>query len=947
MNEQFTRISVFQNAVYTEGAPVVVRASSVIRDNDSGCLLAQVKLYSISDKVIRSVVIELSCFDSDGTRTATLPYEYTDLQIGRGAHFGTQSPIYLSDTVTRTVSVKITAVSFADGSVWQNAGGAFTVIPVGKPIDSVITDSGALAEYRKRFGASAVYAAVECADLYICTCGEICKKDETRCPHCGSDLAELRSFDVNASSRAALYEKAIALSKSNSPKKHREAKDIFTSLSGYEDSDSLALSCDEQIAKDKKDMIKMGICLIPIVAIVIILAVLAYNTYLAPTIAYNTGNYGKYITSKQLTEFAIPEDVTEIKTGAFDNCTGLKKIIIHDGVTKIGDRAFKNCTGLTSVAIPDSVTEIGDNAFENCTNLVEVNIPYGVTEIGDGTFRKCKSLTGIEIPGSVVAIGNSAFEECEKIEDLVIPDSVMIIGDRAFAIIPFDNLTFGRGVRSVGRDAFCYYAMDNLHVQDISAWLRISFANENSNPMNAAQYVYLNGEVLKDLVIPEGTASIGAYAFYDLGSLDSVHIPASLRSIGVDAFNWCFVDNTYISDLSAWCTMDFGNEYSVTGGNLYVNGEAISDLTVPENVTEIKNYAFCRFYHLGDVVIGRNVERIGMMAFGDSNMWRITVDEHNPAYVCVDGTLYTRDMKTLIRVYGHYSDEFTVPSSVTSIAPYAFYCMGLRSVTIPSSVTSIGDSAFRRCRELSRIEIPSSITKIGNYTFGECISLTEAIIHEGVTSIGEYAFSSCQLLTNVSLPHSVEYIGEYAFLSCESIVGTEYEGAYYIGNEQNPYVALYKSASTSITAVNVHRNTKHILDHAFEGCEQIESIDLPNGLISIGSYVFRDCWLDELELPKSLKRIGNGAFFQCRGFKEIVIPEGVTEIGSGTFYHSTLEKVYIPKSVTKIGNEAFFQYYRYFTDIYYAGSAEEWSEIEIGYNNSAFLETKIRYNKKP
>ena len=108
MNEQFTRISVFQTAVYTEGAPVVVRASSVLRDNESGCLLAQVKLYSISDKVIRSVGIELSCFDADGTRTATLPYEYADLQIGRGAHFGTQSPIYLSDTVTHTVSVKIT-----------------------------------------------------------------------------------------------------------------------------------------------------------------------------------------------------------------------------------------------------------------------------------------------------------------------------------------------------------------------------------------------------------------------------------------------------------------------------------------------------------------------------------------------------------------------------------------------------------------------------------------------------------------------------------------------------------------------------------------------------------------------------------------------------------------------------------------------------------------------
>lgn len=76
---------------------------------------------------------------------------------------------------------------------------------------------------------------------------------------------------------------------------------------------------------------------------------------------------------------------------------------------------------LTSVTIPDSVTSIGSGAFENCGSLTNVNIPNGVTYIGYGTFSGCSSLTGVTIPNSVTDIGQRVFtavvpDQCDNPE---------------------------------------------------------------------------------------------------------------------------------------------------------------------------------------------------------------------------------------------------------------------------------------------------------------------------------------------------------------------------------------------------------------------------------------------------------------------------------------------------------------------------------------------------
>ena len=91
----------------------------------------------------------------------------------------------------------------------------------------------------------------------------------------------------------------------------------------------------------------------------------------------------------------IPNSVTTIGEGAFDDCTGLTSINIPNSVTTIGDEAFYGCSGLTSIDIPNSVTTIGDDAFWDCTGLTSINIPKSVTSIGDDAFYQCSGLKDV------------------------------------------------------------------------------------------------------------------------------------------------------------------------------------------------------------------------------------------------------------------------------------------------------------------------------------------------------------------------------------------------------------------------------------------------------------------------------------------------------------------------------------------------------------------------
>jgi len=130
----------------------------------------------------------------------------------------------------------------------------------------------------------------------------------------------------------------------------------------------------------------------------------------------------------------IPNSLTEIHAGTFEDCHQVVKVAIPESVTTIGEGAFADCKSLASITLPESVTAIGDGAFAGCESLASITIPESVTAIGYKAFAGCESLASITIPESVITIGDGAFADCESLASITIPLSLYDHGRQAFDV---------------------------------------------------------------------------------------------------------------------------------------------------------------------------------------------------------------------------------------------------------------------------------------------------------------------------------------------------------------------------------------------------------------------------------------------------------------------------------------------------------------------------------
>ena len=306
--------------------------------------------------------------------------------------------------------------------------------------------------------------------------------------------------------------------------------------------------------------------------------------------------------------------------------------------------------------------------------------------------------SNIAIPNTTDNISAYAFLGCTSLTSVTIPNSLKSIGENAF-----------RGCSS----------LKSVNISDLSSWVKINFANDDSNPLVYAHNLYVNGELASNIAIPNTIDNISAYAFNDCTSLTSVTIPNSVTIIGNDAFCGC----------SGLTSVIMQNSVKSIGNGSFFGCSSLCSIDIPNSVTTIGSSAFGACSSLASITIHNGVISIGSAAFSECS--------------------------SLVSI--------VIPNSVEYIYSGAFEnCSSLTSIELPNSIDIIDYGLFAGCSSLTSISIPNSVKGIEEVAFYNCSALSSVFLGSNVIYINRLAFSNCKELLDVYCTSNVAPVLESA-----------------------------------------------------------------------------------------------------------------------------------------------------------------------------------------
>lgn len=402
----------------------------------------------------------------------------------------------------------------------------------------------------------------------------------------------------------------------------------------------------------------------------------------------------------------------------------------------------------------------------------------------------------------------------------------------------------------------------------------------------------LNDDTIEDIVIPaqyRGKKVYGikdaiynstgyAGAFRGKTNIKTVTVKEGVENIGKYSFYEC-PNLTTVTILNGVTSISESTFRECTG---------LISITLPNSITSIDKYAFYKCEKLASINIPDSVNGIGEHAFSDC-----------------------KSLSTI-----------SIPSS-TIVGNQVFTsCTGLKTVYLEEGITTLGSWVFYNCTGLTSVNIPKSLTNMGENIFRDCTGLRTVNFEEGLTTIGVSMFAGCSALTTVKIPNSVTNMGSSAFDVCNNLIFNEFDNALYLGNDENPYIALIKSKDIHVSEIKINERTKLIHSSAFNYNKFI-SIIIPKSVTSIGESVFASCnELMDIKVEegntKYTSRDNSGNEINgiidiemkklISGCKVTKIPndESVNTIAKNSYtINSNLTSIIIPENITFIETMAF------------------------------------------
>lgn len=626
--------------------------------------------------------------------------------------------------------------------------------------------------------------------------------------------------------------------------------------------------------------------------------------------------------------------VTEIISGAFENCTTLTEIRLPDTLTRIAtDSAFQGCENLTSVEVYES-GEVKYSRYSSADGVLFDNGASGAEHAMQPVFMPAAKTGTYTVPGGVTSIPRSAFAN-SKLSKIIIPVSVTEIGTEAFANCPnlvsvvFTDAGATVGVKplTIGDRAFLNCTGLNvialparLHSISLCGYTTLSGQMEFTNTPNAFE----GCTNLTDVIVSKGAntefVSVDGVLFGEKGtslvyfptakSAENYEIPAGVTKIGDSAF---------------------------LGAGL--KGE----LRLPGRVISVGQAAFANCSRLTAVIFSdgiSNVE-IGDYAFYATGISQITFEKGSRVT-----KIGARAFKKGDNYSGMLADKILIiPSTVTEVGDEAFAGFGKLDVTIEpgSSTLKFGNHVFYDCI-VGTLKIPANVTAVANFFSGMSVSEIEVdennaffasrggvlysknaagklaslllypsgktdasfTVEDGVTAIADGAFKGNTWLEEIIFPSSLTSIGKEAFCQSTKLASVTFnqtEGKLAIGD--------YAFYQLNLKALNLPANAEITIgDYAFADNKMLESVSLGK-TVSIGNHAFEKMAQDadsdvELVLPETLKTIGHYAFNGAKvATASFPGTSALETIGAYAFSETSLSSFTVPASVRVIYAYAF------------------------------------------
>lgn len=428
-----------------------------------------------------------------------------------------------------------------------------------------------------------------------------------------------------------------------------------------------------------------------------------------------------------------------------------------------------------------------------------------------------------------------------------------------------------------------------------------------------------------EVVIPSSVTSIGSMAFSYHYNLSSVTIPYGVTSIG----EFAFLSNTNLASVTI--------ADSVTNIEMgaFAFCEKLVDVTIPEGLASISYGAFAYCYELASITIPAGVTNIGYGAFADCrSLTNVTFKGNAPNVVSnsfdgvgVSCTVHVNRGSSGwgVAIPGtwngmriEYVDDGSGDSSPANDdranAETLSGASGTRSFSTVNATVESGEPIVLSCEDSSAsVWFKWTAPTSGKATFSTAGSDFDTVL--GVyryDTLAEVAFnddsddrtSSCSFLVQAGQTYYVVVAGYdgsgAAALSWECVEG----GTPTFTIEDGVLTAVELNGAFEVT---IPGTVWEIGESAFEGCEDLMSVVMSNGVAKIDDYAFYNCSsLESVTLPYGLMSMGKCAFAYCHELAAVTVPEGVTNVGYRAFYSCDgLTSVALPRSLASIGDEAF------------------------------------------